>query len=132
VIKTTPSAIVVLDTSGSMTNRETQDKALTVVASALRRLRSVKVICGDTHIASNKTVTNLKQVDWAGGGGTSMRRVLEEADRIEKPDAIVLITDGYTDWPERLRARLVVALTEDRPTPAWAKSVLVKKKGVTQ
>jgi predicted metal-dependent peptidase len=132
VVKTTPSAIVVLDTSGSMTNRETQDKALTVVASALRRLRSVKVICGDTHIASNKTVTNLKQVDWAGGGGTSMRRVLEEADRIEKPDAIVLITDGYTDWPERLRARLVVALTEDRPTPSWAKSVLVKKKEVTQ
>lgn len=130
IVKTTPNAIIVLDTSGSMTNRETQDKALTVVASALRRLRTVKVIGGDTHITSNKTVTNLKQVDWAGGGGTSMKRVLEDADRIEKPDAIVIITDGYTDWPERLRARLVIALTEDVPTPSWAKAVLVKKKEV--
>jgi hypothetical protein len=77
---------------------------------------------------------NQRQVGQLIGNAVSVnaiRRVLEEADRIEKPDAIVLITDGYTDWPDRLRARLVVAMTTDRPSPAWAKTTLIPAGGAS-
>jgi predicted metal-dependent peptidase len=128
VQKLTPNAVIVLDTSGSMLDAETEAKALTVVASGLRRLRSVRVIGGDTNITSNKQVSSLKQLEWLGGGGTSMKTVLEAVDREHRPDAIVLITDGDTDWPEKLRAKLVVALTYENYAPAWATAIVVGKK----
>jgi predicted metal-dependent peptidase len=128
VQKLTPNAVIVLDTSGSMLDAETEAKALTVVASGLRRLRSVRVIGGDTNITSNKQVSSLKQLEWLGGGGTSMKTVLEAVDKEHRPDAIVLITDGETDWPERLRAKLVVALTQPMPAPSWATAVMVGKR----
>lgn len=128
VQKLTPNAVIVLDTSGSMLDAETEAKALTVVASGLRRLRSVRVIGGDTNITSNKQVSSLKQLEWLGGGGTSMKTVLEAVDKEHRPDAIVLITDGETDWPERLRAKLVVALTQPMPAPSWATAVMIGKR----
>jgi predicted metal-dependent peptidase len=128
VQKLTPNAVIVLDTSGSMLDAETEAKALTVVASGLRRLRSVRVIGGDTRITTNKQVTTLKQLDWCGGGGTSMKTVLEAVDKEHRPDAIVLITDGATDWPEKLRAKLVVALTQPLPAPSWATAIMVGKR----
>ena len=128
VQKLTPNAVIVLDTSGSMLDAETEAKALTVVASGLRRLRSVRVIGGDTNITSNKQVSSLKQLEWLGGGGTSMKTVLESVDKEHRPDAIVLITDGETDWPERLRAKLVVALTQPMPAPSWATAVMIGKR----
>lgn len=128
VQKLTPNAVIVLDTSGSMLDAETEAKALTVVASGLRRLRSVRVIGGDTNITSNKQVSSLKQLEWLGGGGTSMKTVLEAVDKEHRPDAIVLITDGWTDWPERLRAKLVVALTQPTEAPSWATAVMVGKR----
>ena len=128
---TTPNAVVVIDTSGSMCYPETQARCLTVVAQGLKRLRRFKVICGDTRVTSNKHVQNLKQVDWQGGGGTSMKRVLETVDREDKPDAIILVTDGETDWPTKLRARLVIALTQPAQTPVWAKATMVGSKAGT-
>jgi predicted metal-dependent peptidase len=129
VQKLTPNAVIVLDTSGSMLDAETEAKALTVVASGLRRLRSVRVIGGDMNITSNKQVSSLKQLEWLGGGGTSMKTVLEAVDKEHRPDAIVLITDGETDWPERLRAKLVVALTQPTEAPSWATAIMVGKQG---
>jgi predicted metal-dependent peptidase len=57
-----------------------------------------------------------------------MKTVLEAVDKEHRPDAIVLITDGATDWPEKLRAKLVVALTQPLPAPSWATAVMVGKR----
>jgi predicted metal-dependent peptidase len=57
-----------------------------------------------------------------------MKTVLEAVDREHRPDAIVLITDGDTDWPEKLRAKLVVALTRENYAPEWATAIVVGKK----
>jgi predicted metal-dependent peptidase len=55
-----------------------------------------------------------------------MAKVVEDVDAKHKPDAIILVTDGYTDWPSRpTKARLIVVLTEDCPTPAWSKTIKV-------
>lgn len=121
VHKLTPKAAVVLDTSGSMCDGDTQAKALNVIAQGLRAVGQFPVVAGDTRARSSKQVQHLKQVTWDGGGGTDMTIVLEAADKKYKPDVIVLVTDGYTPWPaKRPRYRLVVACTTDAHVPEWA------------
>ena len=49
---------------------------------------------------------------------------------LPRPDVVVVLTDGYTPWPDRpTRARLVVAIIGDQAAaehvPAWATTVLV-------
>lgn len=128
---TQPSAVVVLDTSGSMCNPDDQAKALTCIAAGLRKLTRFKVVAGDVTIASRKDVSSIAQVEWAGGGGTDMGRIVSEVDRTERPDSIVLVTDGYTPWPTRqTRARLVVACTTNSSSvinaiPNWARTVVL-------
>jgi predicted metal-dependent peptidase len=128
---TQPRAVVILDTSGSMRNLDMEARAISCIAQGLRKLARFKVICGDTRITSRKDVQSIKQIDWMGGGGTDMARVVEEVDREEKPDSIVLVTDCYTPWPARpTRARLVVACTSNDPdafdsVPSWSRKVLL-------
>lgn len=127
-ISTSARAVVIVDTSGSMGDRETKEKALGVIAQGLKRLRSVKVVCADTRIRSRMDVKDIQNFRWVGGGGTDMAAVLQDVDKTDKPDSIVLITDGYTGWPARqTNARVVVALTEDSSyaggVPAWCKKV---------
>lgn len=128
LLSTQASAVVIVDTSGSMGDRETKEKALEVVAKGLRKLKSVKVVCADTRICSSQRLTTVENFEWVGGGGTDMAAALEEVDRTDRPDSIVLITDAVTDWPRRqTRARVVVALTCDscyrEAIPRWCKTV---------
>lgn len=129
VHKLTPKAAVVLDTSGSMCDGETQAKALNVIAQGLRAVGQFPVVAGDTRARSSKQVQHLKQVTWDGGGGTDMTIVLEAADKKYRPDVIVLVTDGYTPWPsQRTRYRLVVACTTDAHVPEWAVACRIPNK----
>lgn len=133
-IYTQPSAVVVLDTSGSMCNPDDQAKALSCISAGLRKLARFKVICGDTRIALRKDVSSIKQIVWAGGGGTDMAAILEEVDKRDRPDSIVIVTDCETGWPARAtRARVVVACTnaDDHSfnlVPKWCRKVRLTTK----
>lgn len=127
-LTTQASAVVIVDTSGSMGDRETKERALQVISDGLRKLKSVKVVCADTHIRSSTRLQDAKNFEWVGGGGTDMARALIDVDKQDRPDSIVLITDAMTGWPERqTRAKVVVALTCDScyssHIPAWCKTV---------
>jgi hypothetical protein len=128
-LTTQASAVVIVDTSGSMGDRETKERALEVIARGLRKLKSVKVVCADTHIRNSVKLQNIDQFEWVGGGGTSMDAAIEAVDKTDKPDSIVLITDAATDWPARQpRARVIVALTHTdgywrERIPRWCKTV---------
>jgi predicted metal-dependent peptidase len=86
-------------------------------------------VCADTHIRSSVKLQNIDQFEWVGGGGTSMDDAIEEVDKTDQPDSIVLITDAATEWPSRQpRARVIVALTHSdsywrERIPRWAKTV---------
>lgn len=125
-----PHAVVIVDTSGSMLGRETQAKALSVIGKGLRKLSRVRVYCADTHVRSNKLVSSTKTFEWTGGGGTSMAAALEEVDRTEQPDSIILVTDAETEWPvKKTRARVVVAYTGKKGStwhnriPQWCRTI---------
>jgi predicted metal-dependent peptidase len=75
----------------------------------------------------------MRDFEWVGNGGTDMTAAIEQEDKEHRPDAIVLITDGETDWPTKpTRARLIIALcancTYSTP-PAWAKVVRCYEEG---
>jgi predicted metal-dependent peptidase len=134
-IKTeTPNCVVILDTSGSM-HGDRVARAMDVIAKAVRRLRSVKVVCFDAAIHNRKMVTSLGCFQWEGGGGTDMGRAIEQVDKEDRPDAIVLVTDLETPWPQRQpRARVVVAAVDSKEywlglVPGWAKLCDVSKGG---
>ena len=127
-LSTQATAVVIVDTSGSMGDRATKEKALQVIADGLKKLQRVKVVCADTHIRNSCMLKDVQNFEWEGGGGTDMARALREVDRDERPDSIVLITDAATDWPSRqTRAKVVVALTQEsyyrQRIPRWCKTV---------
>ena len=131
-IKLSPECVIVVDTSGSMGNPEVSGrvaKAMAAIAHGVRRLQQPRVICWDDGLQSDKTISSIKDFKWEGGGGTSMAAAVEMADKKYRPDAIVLVTDCGTDWPEKpTRSRLVVAMVaKDCPPPKWAKVVDLTK-----
>lgn len=124
--KYAPKAVVIIDTSGSMT-KQCKVKCLQVVAQGLQSIGEFPVICGDTRVASDIKVSNLKdQFEMPGGGGTDMRVLIEYAEKKYKPDVIVIGTDGGTPWPSSpTKAQLIIALTQELDTPKWATRVRI-------
>jgi predicted metal-dependent peptidase len=107
-----PHAVVIVDTSASMLDRETKAKALSVIAQGLRKLSRVKVFCADTHVQSHALVSGTDRFQWSGGGGTDMSTAIAEVDRSDHPDSIIVVTDAETTWHGRKpHARVVVAYT---------------------
>jgi predicted metal-dependent peptidase len=137
VKKETPNCVVILDTSGSMAlfgqGSERAAKALDVIGKAVRRLKSVKCVCFDTHLHGRQVVTNARHFKIAGNGGTDMTRAIEQVDKEDRPDAIILITDCETAWPKtKPRARVVVAAVgrcDYYPIPQWARVCDLTKEG---
>ena len=131
-LKLTPECVIVVDTSGSMGSGARSDRvvrAMTAISQGLRRVHRPRVIAWDGALRSDAKIASLKEFDWIGGGGTSMDEAVEMADAKYRPDAIVLVTDGGTCWPDKpTRARLVVALVaKDGTPPSWAKVVDLTK-----
>ncbi len=121
-----PIVAVVVDTSGSMSERELS-QALAEVSGVLRQVRQVTVLSVDCAVHHVQRVFRAEQVQLLGGGGTDMGRGIHAAMQLKPmPNVIVVITDGYTDWPEKPppRTRVVVALTNrEKSAPAWARTV---------
>lgn len=131
-----PHAVVIVDTSASMMTAEVHAQALSVIAQGLRKLGRVKVYCADTKVQSHALVANTKRFDWHGGGGTDMSAAIDQVERDDRPDSIVLITDAETYWRRtKPRARVVVAYTGTKGSkwhtsiPKWCRTVVLDQKG---
>ncbi len=132
-ISPVPRATVIVDTSGSMGSKELA-QALGVVEQGLRSVPSggIRVLAGDRCVQSAQKVFRADQVELKGGGGTDMGRLIEQAaDERPAPDAIVVVTDGWTRWPKsKVRPRVVACLTEQPSSdsykvPDWITTVVL-------
>jgi predicted metal-dependent peptidase len=122
-----PNIIIIADTSGSMADSDI-GKALGVVADACLALGRCRVISCDAAASDPVDVQNVEDLREAlrGGGGTDMDEGIQRAAELN-PDAIVVVTDGYTPWPhEEPEAPVTIILTQSGAqgtTPKWAEVV---------
>ena len=125
-----PSVTVVVDTSGSMGEHEL-DRALTEISAIIATIvpdDSVRVLSVDTIVHTDQQIHHASQISLAGAGGTDMDAGIAAAAEA-KPDAIVVITDGWTPWPPTRPqgARSVIAaLTDDyciERVPDWIQAI---------
>ena len=134
LVRPLPAVAVVVDTSGSMSERLLGD----VVAEVEGILRAVgvgrnrvRVLACDTDVHKVQRVSSARQVELFGGGGTNMGAGIRSALELSpRPSVVVVLTDGYTPWPAEAPkgARVVVGLvgTGDWPAPDWAKCVRIE------
>jgi predicted metal-dependent peptidase len=124
----------VVDTSGSMGQPEL-DAALAEVTGVIRAAgigpRGSLVLACDAAVGAVTHVRRVNEVRLVGGGGTDMRVGIAAGESAHPhPDVVVVLTDGYTPWPEDpTRARLVVAVRGEQAAaehvPYWATTVVV-------
>jgi len=128
--KYSPKAVVILDSSGSMT-QQCRVKCLNVVAQGLKAVGDFRVIVGDTMVRLDERFTSMpSSFEFKGGGGTCMTTLIKYAEEKHHPDVIVLATDGGTGWPDKpTKAQLLVALTQDAYVPKWATTVRIPDEG---
>jgi predicted metal-dependent peptidase len=133
VVRMAPECSVILDPSGSRCGGGIQERAMTAIAQGLRKVQRPRVVCFDTQVQDARRISSMKDFQWCGCGGTDMTTAIEQEDREQRPDAIVLITDGETHWPSQpTRARLIIALVSHphySQPPAWAKVVRCYEEG---
>jgi predicted metal-dependent peptidase len=124
--------VAVVDTSGSMGDAELA-AALGEVTGVLREVgvrgnRVTVLACdADVHAVSRGTAT--EQITLGGGGGTDMRVGIEAALAArDRPTIVIVLTDGYTPWPDEVPScRIVAALIGDGAPqpPHWVETVRV-------
>ena len=131
-----PKIAVVIDTSGSQSDEDIAT-ALGEVNGVLRQCgqkNGVEAIVCDAQVHSAKKVFSAKQIKLAGRGGTDMRLGIEAAlAKADKPHAIIVLTDGYTPWPDKQPpgVRVIAALVGTNvceSVPEWMRVVRVTKR----
>jgi predicted metal-dependent peptidase len=133
-----PDVAIVCDTSGSMHDR-LLSRALAEIEAVLTRagLRQtqVRVLAVDTDVHAVGRVSRAAQVQLAGGGGTDMGSGIERAAALRpRPSVVIVLTDGYTPWPDQPPPgiRVIVGLLTEGARPAgwsppdWARTVLIE------
>lgn len=113
-----PRVAIVVDTSGSMGPGDL-GAAMAEVTGVLREVgvrgNRVSVLACDADVHTVSRVTSADQVTLDGGGGTDMRVGIASALAArDRPNVIIVLTDGHTPWPgEPASARLIAALVGD-------------------
>jgi predicted metal-dependent peptidase len=123
---------VVIDTSGSMSSKQLGEavKIVAGVLKALPRREAVRVMAADAAVYAVQKVFNEARIELQGGGGTEMGLAIKTASMVKpKPDLVLCLTDGYTDWPSEPTNGVpcvAIIVSDGRKTaPAWIDQVCV-------
>jgi predicted metal-dependent peptidase len=131
-----PTVSVIIDTSGSMSQADLST-ALRETQGVCKALDcTVTVFAADTRIGAAQSVTKASDIKLSGGGGTDMSAAIVQVAAIKPvPNIIVVLTDGYTDWPAgnpNPRIKYITVITEGGMSttdgiPAWITAIKVSK-----
>jgi predicted metal-dependent peptidase len=101
-----PRLVVIIDVSGSIEDALMERFAREIEAITRRLEAGLVVIIGDDRVRRvehfEPGVSDLRGIEFSGGGGTDFTPMLEEAD-LHRPDITVVLTD--LDGPARYRPR---------------------------
>ncbi len=131
MVSPVPKVAIQTDTSGSVS-----DKMLGIglaevdgILKAIGLKDTVTHFSVDMAVGGVKKISRASQIEFEGGGGTDMGVGIEFAKTLRpKIDILVVLTDGYTPWPETAPAfRTVVVLLADGSSPDWAKTIRINK-----
>lgn len=132
MVKRKPRIGIVVDTSGSMGGLGPE--TLGVVADVARRMGDVAAWSCD--VEHHRMKGDIRRVKWVGGGGTDLRPAIAAAEL--ETDQVVVVTDGYTPWPDKVSAPgIVVLVTAGEtagcpPVPEPWEVVQIDPKGVAK
>jgi predicted metal-dependent peptidase len=95
--------VIIGDTSGSIGNEELSKYACEVNSIIeLLAPERIRMVWADTRVAGEQVFEEgetFKPIP-KGGGGTDMTVPLRHVEKYE-PEVVILLTDGYTPWPDR-------------------------------
>lgn len=108
------------DVSGSI-SADNWVQVLSEVVDMAERTRPevMRLVAADTRVTADVVLDRdaIRQTPITGGGGTDMRVPLKYVEQY-RPDVVVLLTDGYTPWPNREPPYpLIVCCTTDVDVP---------------
>ena len=107
------------------------DQALTeikAIITTVTRGDSIRVLTVDTDIHTDQHIHNTNHITLTGAGGTNMATGITTAAQTN-PDAIIVITDGWTPWPQTPppgTRTVIAALTNNHRTsqvPQWIQTI---------
>jgi len=126
-----PRVAMLIDTSGSMSDKMLAQGLAEVdgVLTTLGWSVEVAVYFCDAAAAPAQRVTCASSLKPIGGGGTDIREGFAAIERdiaqncYDKPSVVIVVTDGYTPWPEDrpkwLEHCFVVLLAKNGEKPNW-------------
>lgn len=132
-----PNVSVVVDTSGSISSSVLQAALSEImgITRAVGNSKGLEVIACDSEAyppAKVRTAEDVRKLKLPGGGGTDMREGMKAAlGARPRPDVIVVITDGFTSWPDVKPTgcdNYIVLLAEASrfgTVPSWIKTVVL-------
>jgi len=136
--KPIPRITLIIDTSGSMGKQDLQ-LGVGLVANVLNGLSlrdGLRVMCFDAEPQWTEKIFDPSKIQLRGRGGTDMSQAIVEAvntpKRQDRPELVLVVTDGETDWPPQpVGVPVVVCLT--RPCgwyqpPKWMEVVKLYEK----
>ncbi len=134
-----PAVAIVVDTSGSVDDgllSQALGEVQAVLASLAVPDSSVTVLAVDAAVHTAQKVRDVADVRLAGGGGTDMGVGIAGALGLKpSPQTIVVLTDGFTPWPDLPVRVPVIAAVLGRSrdhlpaTPDWLQRVEVVPDG---
>ncbi|GIV64584.1 MAG: hypothetical protein KatS3mg045_1923 [Bellilinea sp.] len=116
----------ILDTSGSMSDEDIKQAKREIIEIA-NRFAAV-----DLYLVTDKLYEVIKNVrghmvpEKYSRGGTDLRPAIEEADR-QNYDLLICFTDGYTDWPARIKHKMLVVLVVDTRVPDYCEKIVIRE-----
>jgi predicted metal-dependent peptidase len=133
-----PRVAIVADTSGSIQPAEL-NQFIGEISGMIRAVglsQGIFVIPCDAKAHSVirlKSSAAIDHIEFVGGGGTDMGAGIFAAAEINpKPHIVVVLTDGYTPWPDRKPRGIeyvIAALTDPdtlRSVPDWIQTVVIE------
>jgi len=126
-----PTVKGVLDVSGSMIGAPALAARAELMGICKALGSPVEWVSCDTQIAARARVGSKRDIGKLGDtqGGTALDVAIRQLDR-ERPDVVIVLTDGYTGWGNRgdYRCRLLAAITpHGQKPPDWVPWVQIEE-----